>query len=701
MVGKKGRRSVAGLVHILLCAPAVAFADHPIEDEDLYLVYGERNLSTIATGSPTLLRRAPSVVVVVTADEIARSGAIDLDEVLQTVAGVHVSRAPNTYSSLYQIRGISTGQNPQVLMLQNGIPMTTLFQGNKGTIWGGLPLENIARIEIIRGPGSALYGADALAGVINIITKTANEVNGTKVGVRAGSFSTRNAWIQHGGKAGALDIAAYLNIGTTDGHKRVIEEDAQTLRDRMAGTRASLAPGPVNVGYDSVDANLDLSYEHWRLRFGYKLRDDLGTGAGISAALDPIGKEQSERINTDLSWTNHKLSTDWGAGATVSIMQYKQRIPVDLRLHPPGTIFPTGVFADGMIGHPDTSERQFRVSSFVTYSGFNSHTVRVGVGHDDLDLYETRTIKNYVFDAAGTPVPTGPIADYSEIQPFMLPQSRKVTYVYAQDQWRFARDWEFTFGTRYDRFSDFGGTTNPRAALVWDAALNVTAKLIYGRAFRAPSFSELYSINNPVQRGNPALKPERIDTIEAAVTWQAHEALTTKLSLFKYEMKDIIRPVRNLAPAMGTTFNNMGRQHGHGLELEAEWQISRHLQLTGNYSYQRSIDETSGRNPGFAPRNQAYLRASWAVAHGWQLNPQITWVSDRARAAGDPRPPVADYKTFDLTLRTARPIGKWEFAASVRNLFNADAREPSPAGTIPNDLPMAPRALYIQAALQM
>lgn len=128
--------------------------------------------------------------------------------------------------------------------------------------------------------------------------------------------------------------------------------------------------------------------------------------------------------------------------------------------------------------------------------------------------------------------------------------------------------------------------------------------------------------------------------------------------MFRYEMKDIIRPVGNPAPAVGTTFNNMDRQHGHGFEFEAEWQVLRYLQLVGNYSHQRSVDERTGQDPGLAPRNQAYLRASWAVANNWQLNPQVTWIADRARAAGDPRPPIADYKTFDLTLRTARPIGK-------------------------------------------
>jgi iron complex outermembrane receptor protein len=687
---------------LLAHAPAARSADLHGEEDELAMVYGDKSTISIATGSKQQLRRAPAVATVITAEDIAAMGASDLDEVLETVPGIHVSNAPNTYSSLYLIRGIYSGQNPQTLMLQNGVPMTTLFQGNKGNIWGGYPVENIARIEIIRGPGSALYGADAYSGVINIITKNAADIAGTHVGVRAGSFHTRSAWIQHGSKAGELDIAAYLRTGTTDGQRRIIEADAQTARDRTARTSASLAPGPVNVGYDAVDANLGLGYRKWRLNVGYKLRDDLGTGAGISSALDPVGKEKSERFNTDLSWTDTQLAPGWGAGATASYFEYRQRIPVDLRLWPPGTRFPTGLFPDGMIGHPDTSERQLRLSAFATYSGFAGHSIRAGVGHDDLNLYETATYKNYMFDAAGVPIPAGAVADYSLIQPFMLPQRRKVDYVYLQDEWQFAPDWALTAGVRHDRYSDFGGTTNPRLALVWDAALDVTAKLLYGRAFRAPSFSEQYGINNPVQRGNPNLSPETISTLEAAFAWQARRDLQLNLSVFSYTMDDIIRAVPNPAPAPGSTFSNTGGQHGHGMELEAVWDATRTLRLSGNYSYQRSIDESTGRDAGYAPHHHLYARADWRFAAGWMAGTQLNWVADRKRAAGDNRPPVADYKTVDLTLRSLRGNGRWEFGATVRNLFNADAREPSPApGLIPNDLPLAPRAIYLQAVYSM
>ena len=680
---------------------STAFAQQN-DEEELALVYGDKSTVSIATGSRQLLRRAPSVATVITAEDIAAIGATDLDEVLETVPGLHVTRSAVGYEPLYVIRGIFSSRNSQVLLLQNGIPMATIFVGGKGPAWAGYPLEHIARIEIIRGPGSALYGADAYAGVINIITKSAADTPGTEFGVRAGSFKTRDGWMQYGGKAGEIDVAAYLRAGTTAGFKEVITADAQSARDKIFGTHASLAPGPVNLGHDAVDGNLELGYGNWRLHAGYKLRDNIETGAGIASALDPVGRTKSERIVADLSWNDPQFARNWGAGATVSYLQYKQRIPVNLQLFPPGTRFPTGVFPDGMIGHPDTSEWQMRASAFGTYSGMKGHVWRFGAGHDDLDLYETATIKNYVFNTAGIPVPVGPVADYSQIQPFLLPQRRKINYLYAQDEWQFAHDWTLTAGLRHDHYSDFGGTTNPRVALVWDAALDLTAKLLYGRAFRAPSFNEQYGINNPVERGNPNLRPETIKTLEAAVSWQAHKGLQLNVNVFRYAMADIIRTVPNSDPGTGATYNNTGNQTGKGVEIEVTWEASRSLRLSGNYSYQRSIDEVTHADAGYAPRNHLYARADWRLSSRLIFGTQINWVADRKRAAGDMRPPVPDYKTLDLTLRNSGVKGQWDFTASIRNIFNADVREPSLApGQIPNDLPMAPRAFWLQATYHM
>ncbi|HLA40282.1 MAG TPA: TonB-dependent receptor, partial [Candidatus Glassbacteria bacterium] len=452
---------------------------------------------------------------------------------------------------------------------------------------------------------------------------------------RAGSFNTWDTWVQHGGKWGTVDVAAYLRVGSSDGISETLAADAQSARDKVFGTSASLAPGPVNTGRDAIDGSLDLAYDQWRLRAGYKLRDNVGTGAGIASALDPVGLAKSERITADLSWANPHISQDWGLGFTASYLEYNDTVPVNFLLYPPGTTFATGTFPDGVIGAHSKWERDTRLSAFATYSGFNNHQLRFGLGHDDLDLYKTREIRNFTYAANGVPVPIGSEVDFSETNPFLRPQRRKIDYFYAQDEWNFAKDWTLTAGVRHDEFSDFGGTTNPRLALVWDAALDLTAKLLYGHAFRAPAFVEQYSINNPVQQGNSNLRPETNRTLEAAFSWQARKDTQVNLSFFHYEMKDIIRTVANAAPAVGSTYNNTGSQHGSGMELESVWDYSRRFRFTGNYSYQQSIDEATGQDAGYAPNHHLYARADWHFSGGWLMSGQINHVADRKRAAGD------------------------------------------------------------------
>lgn len=685
----------------LLLQASLTFAETDNEENELALIYGSRPLVSIATGNEMALRRAPSVSSVITAEDIKSLGAKDLDEVLETVPGIHVSRSSINYASMYQIRGIGgPSTNPQVLILQNDIPINSIYRGDKGKSWGGLSLENVARIEIIRGPGSALYGADAFSGVINIVTKTA-KTPGTEFGVRGGSFNSKDAWIQHGGKLNeTMDVAAYLHVGRTDGFKEIVTADAGRLR------AATLAPGPVNTGYDAIDAHIDLGYDKWRLRSDYTRRNNVGTGAGISSALDPVGKDNNERLSADLTWKDPGFTQYWGLNFTGSYLQLAEMAD-NYNMYPPGATFPAGVFPNGVLGSPARWERQIRLSGYTTYSGFTDHDLRFGMGHEDLDMYKVRTVKNFLLNAAGLPTPDlafngGNQVDYSARQPHQLPHRRINKYLYAQDEWSFARDWTLTAGLRHDRYSDFGGTTNPRLAVVWDAAYDLTAKLLYGKAFRAPALLEQYGVN-PTGNGNPNLKPETIETLEAALAWQATMNTQVNLNVFRYNIKDTIRTVANAVAGTGSTFQNTGAQRGDGMELEAIWDASNRLRLTGNYSWQRSIDAASNQDAGYAPRHHVNLRGDWQLASGWLLAPQVNWVADRKRPSGDARPQLPDYTTVDLTLRTSRSLKRWDFSASVRNLFNATVLEPStaPGTSLPNDLPMAPRSLWLQATYKL
>jgi iron complex outermembrane receptor protein len=702
-------RNVLTILCLAICALATrAHAD----DQLLLMLSGDEQLVSIATGTPQPVSKAPSVATVITAADIKATGATDLSEVLEAVPGLHVSRNGFLWQPIYAIRGIATQFNPEVLILINGIPTTNGFYGNRGQQIGGFPLEHVARIEVIRGPGSALYGAEAVSGVINIITKTASEIDGTESGLRAGSFETYDGWVQHGSRIGEVDVAAYVRLGHTDGFGGTIQADAQTALDNAFGTHASHAPGPMNLGSNSIDARLDLSYDKWRFRTGYIGRPNLEAGTGVADALDPAARSNAHYANADLSWHNAQFSQNWAVTAQASYYDIAET-NTDIALFPAGSVLPVPLPGGtgstiGLVGRPQHWERQERLNVSALYGGFDSHKLRIGTGYNVDDLYKTTETKNFTF------VGTTPMClnlDCSMVTAtqangllFLSPHRRRSYYAYAQDEWGFAPDWTLTAGLRHDRYSDFGGTTNPRLAVVWNTAYNLTTKLMFGRAFRAPSFVELYTLNNPVSLGNPDLKPETIDSTELAFAWQVKSNLRTGLNLFHYRMKDVIRFVANADPTTGTTAQNAGNQRGNGLELEFTWDATANVRLLGNYAYQHSIDENTNQDAGLAPHHHAYLRTDWRFGPGWTLSGQVNHVADRKRQAGDSRPQIADYTTVDLTLRTVRLHKDLELAFSVRNLFNVDAHEPTSgaaAVNLPYDLPLPGRSVYAEMRFRL
>ncbi len=665
-----------------------SFAD---QEDDLLATYGDKDTVSIATGTRQSLVRAPSVASVITAEDIRATGATDLDEVLRGVPGLHVSVSPGGYNPIYVIRGIYSQLNPQVLVLINGIPITNVFIGDRSQAWGGMPVNSIKRIEIIRGPGSALYGADAFAGVVNIVTKTAQDIPGTDVGLGFGSFNTGEAWLLHGGKWGAMDAAVTLEIGKTGGFRNTVNADAQTAFDALLGSNASQAPGPVETGRDHVDLRLDLSVAKWRFRTGYQGRRNVGTGVGAAQALDPRGKGESDRLNMDLTYTTQDLARNWEVQAQASFFDVTTKS--DLFLFPKNSF--GGAFPDGVIGNPDVYERHTRLSVIAQYDGLPGHKLRMGTGINVDDLYKVRETKNFSQNPIGLPVPLGSVVDVTSTAPFVRTEDRKITYAFVQDEWSLRPDWTLTAGVRADHYSDVGNTVNPRLALVWDTRYNLTSKLLLGRAFRAPSFQELYNINNPVALGNPDLQPETIESVELAFAYRPAQRLAVNLNLFHYEINRFLRLVPDPAPSTTQTAQNAGKLRANGLEVEASWEMSDALRLSGHAAMQRSKDVETDQDPGNAPRRQAYLRLDWRFAPQWSLDSQVKWISRRERAPGDARPALDGYTLTDFTL-VHRP-GKdrnWEFALSLRNAFDENAAEPSPApGLIPDDLPLAGRAL--------
>ncbi len=667
--------------------------------EDLMKV----QIVTIATGAKQTVTKAPATTTVITAEEIEAMGANDLDEVLETVPGLHIARSPNVfYRPLYIIRGIYSEVNPEVLMLINGIPITSIYGGDRGYGWGGMPVNAISRVEVIRGPGSAIYGADAFAGVINVITKTKEDIEGTEFGVRAGSFDTYDGWVLHGGSWKGFDIAASLEYHTTEGHQSIIDADAQTHYDKMFNTHASLAPGPMHTGTDNIDARVDVKKGLWQVRAGYQNRDHIGLGIGAAQALDPVGYVDSYRTNADLTYHNPTLTQYWDV--TAQLNYFQGMFDTFNVFYPPGAF--GGDYPEGYSFGEAVSERHTRLDLSAFYTRFQGHLIRLGVGYQQQEQYEVTERRNHGPDpATGEELPPGnPLIDATNTRYTYDQEARRDNeYLFIQDVWTINDQWELTAGVRYDNYSDFGSTINPRLALVWQATPDFTTKILYGQAFRAPTFVDLYLGNNTFSVGNPNIKPEQIDTWELAFDYRVTQNLHMATHLFKYNITDKIL----LEPSPGgkalNDFQNMGHWTGEGLELETRWKITDKLGLQANYSYAKGINEDSHNDIGNYPRHSASAHLNWLATSDWLADMQANWIAERHRIVGDPRPPIADYTTVDLTVRHKNILGKSaNLTLGIRNLFDADAREPSRGPNsrgiinIPNDLPLPKRNIFVE-----
>lgn len=664
------------------------------QEEDVYKA--DRLLIT-ATGSLKPVHLAPSVASVVTADDIKAMGATTLDEVLETVPGLHVEPSGLQYfSSIWSISGMHTSGNPQTLLLINGVPFTFNYIGGRYQTFK-MPTAMISRIEVVRGPGSALHGADAFSGTINVITKDNFEIDGTKAGVRYGSFNTVDTWAQQGGQYGGWDLALGVEWQKTSGdHDRIIDRDRMYAFPPALGLAAfSKAPGPLDTSSDSLDTHLNLRRGDWNLHL-YGTLTDNSAGAGGAQAITDDNDVDTNSLLADLSYSNDHSLADWTLGGRL----YYSYIHQDsfLQYYPTASYPPIPALGFlNMVGEPIQTSTDGGIEANALYTGFKDHQLRLGAGMKNYN-FDRDQYKNFLFAPGVVIVPWFQVTDPSQV--YINKANRNLWYGLIQDEWQLAPRWTFTGGARYDEYSDFGSTINPRAALVWETRYNLTTKLMYGTAFRAPSFAEQFVKNNPVTVGNANITPEEIETEELAFDYQPTKDLHLILSLFTYEANEIIE-VTPTAPI--PQFNNYGTMRGKGFEMEADWTISPSLQLRTNFAYQRSKNTTVDALVADAPGMQFYLNPHWEFMPEWSLDGQLTWVGNRPRAKDDPRAEISDYELVNLTLRRTNIAKHWDVALAVRNLFDEDARIPSPytpgvtdGAFIPNDYPMATRAVWAE-----
>ncbi|MCP4078001.1 MAG: TonB-dependent receptor [Gammaproteobacteria bacterium] len=643
--------------------------------------------TTIATATKQKLSKVPAVVTVITQQDIKATGATNLADILEGVPGVQIRIDPFGNRPLIHFRG---SKATQTLLMVNGTPIKDLMWVF-GIFWKGLPVSIIDRIEIIRGPGSAIFGADAFAGVLNIITKTAGKIEDSEVAIRVGSFATKTGWIQHGTTINGFDIGFTAELHDTAGYEPFIVSDGQTKRDQTFNSTASLAPDTVNYGWHGEDIRFSLAKGNWRFQGDYTSHNDLQTGMTGASVFDPLTHASDSRYNIDLLYNNTSFHPDWMLNAKLGYQNLKYSSGPGFQEKPSGYTDNTGTYPDGILNQMRSAERRVAIETSGLFSGINKHAIVVGAGYSWEDLYYVEQWVNSGLGPDGVMLPAGgPLVDISDTAYAFAPEkTRKITHLFLEDIWSISDDWELTAGFRYDDYSDFGPTYNPRLALVWQSSQTLTTKLMVGQAFRAPSYQELFAETSRALP-NDQLDAERSLTIDLSFSYTASRNLQLSLNLFNFEQSDIIQAI-DIAGLSKKQFNNTGNHTIKGVELEARWQARNNLFFSGNYSI-RDQQNDGFRNYQLSDQ-EAYIRADWGFLPKWNWNIQSNWLNERPRPETDSRPPLDDHFITDTTLRYTEQ--NWEFAASVRNLFDVDAREYS-TGSIEEDLPLPERNFYIE-----
>jgi iron complex outermembrane receptor protein len=632
--------SWVGVVH-------AAGGDDALFEDDL--LFGEIPSVFTASKFEQKVTEAPARTSIVTRKEIQRYGYRFLSEILQSLPGFFLQNDRN-YGRL-GVRGFSVpgDYNSRILLLVDGhrqnenisdsMDIDDLFV---------LDVDLIERVEVVRGPGSSLYGSNAFFGVVNVITRDGRGLNGTEVAGSVGSDNTYQGRISHGERL--ANGVEYLVSGTYhegDGNGRVY---AREFDD----------PATNNGYYDDNDERQfeqlfgELSFGDFTLQGAFIDREKhVPTGAYETVWNDPNTMTRDKRAYADLKYqTQLEDGAELMARIYYDWYEYFGDYPYDYG-PPPDYV----IFKDYGEGRWWGTELQWSKQLFERH--------RVTLGGEYRDSLKQAQKAYDVYDTY-LDIDTN---DYSWA-------------LYAQDEFRVRDDLILSAGIRYDYFDNSGSTTNPRMAVVWSPSQQTTVKAIYGTAFRAPSAYELYYNDGDIfQKAALDLEPETIETYELILEQQLTPALRAVASVYDNSVEDLI--AAEIDPADGLlVLDNRGDAQVRGAELELLGHWSNGWRGGVSYAYAEAEDGDGGRLVN-SPRHLVKLNLIAPLISD-RLSAGLEWQyeSSRKTLAAERSD---DFSLTNLTLSSEGWVPGLTLSGGVYNLFDEHYSHPG-AGEHTQDL---------------
>ena len=594
---------------------------------------------------------AASSIGTITADDIKNFGYKTLGEVLNSQRGMYLSNDKN-YSYVGS-RGFSrpTDYNNRIVIMIDGHILNeavygSAFMGNEL----GINLDNVEKIEIIRGPGASVYGSGAMLNIVNIIMKKGTQTDGVTVSAGTGNYGKNDLSAVYGKKIKNTDISLSGIGGLYSGEDYYFSElDAPE-------TNNGISKGMDWEKYIGFQAGI--TNNNFKLSAAYSTRSKgIPTGA----------------FNTDLTGNVESLDDRYYIEAS-----YRKEINKNSSL-----LFRsyyddyryTGSYPSGGEDYFDASYGRWAGAEIQYYLEAGKRNI-ITAGFEYKHIFRS----DYAEWSSDTTY-------FHQNFPFSF------FSLYAQDQIRIIKNLNISAGLRYDSYSVFGQDLSPRLALVYSYSDASSLKLLYSGAFRIPNMYESFYEAYDSHKTNPNIKSERIRATELAWSHKLTGSFYGTLSLYTFSTINLIDQVLDESDGL-TIFSNIGKATGNGAEYELRYKnLLNKSQAFLNFTIQRTTDKNTDKilsnSPGFMVKSGFIF----AVSKYFNVVPEFFYESGRETLAGNK---TDDVYLFNLGINSATFLKHFEASLKTRNILNSKYYSPGGYEHVQNALIQDSRNIYLK-----
>lgn len=652
--GRFPRKGLSVLIASMLALPSVSFA----EDVGVIVVTATRTEREVSD--------VPASVTVITKEEIENSPAHSADELIQGLAGIDslhtIGILSTSTSNKISMRGLGGGSEARVLLLIDGVPANDLSVG--AVEWNQIPKDDIERIEIVRGPASAIYGSNAMGGVINIITKSASKETKGKATIGYGTFNTREGNASFSGSSGKAGYRFSAGALRSDGYMS-LPKSKQNATSLDQGVERENISG--NLSYELNErASFDVKASHFH---------EQKTGTQDYAGFNP-----------------YEQSADDITGKYVLNLDNDSQFSAQLYGKHDKSSYDSANYATGYTSTSYTSEAtQDRIGGNLQYTtlysteGGTDHIFTGGLEYGDGNIDR----HNDYLDGSGRVIKIRGSQRYNALylqdEIFMLDDALIVGIGARKDHWYnydgYGYDDNATpVETHYDNSSS--SAVNPKLSARYTVSPATSIRGSVGKAFRAPTLNDLYSTfvwGTSVWAGNPNLDPETVVSYELGIDQKISAAADLSLTAYHNDAKDFIGfitpdPVGN--PSYREK-QNIGEVSTQGLELELHYRMNEQWSLALNGTYNRSVVEKYTADPSIegnllpeSPKYKGSLSIDYTNPSMFTAKTTLRYVGDRYSDDANTESKVYNSYTI-VDLHLAKEFSKtYSASLDVSDLFD-------------------------------